>query len=237
MESDSFLSELVVIFLLILLNGFFSASEIAIISSRKSKILQLVEQGNLSAKIVDQLKQEPDRLLAIVQVGVTLVGTMASVVGGAAAVEYLQPLLQKIPILQSWSQPIALGIVVATLSYLSLILGELVPKSIALTNSERVACWVAKPIDALSRISSIPVKVLILSSNLVLWILGVKKNPQASFVSEEEVKYMIKEGADRGVFDETEHELIHSVFEFADTSVREVMVPRMKIFAIEINTP
>lgn len=236
MESDSFLFELITILFLILLNGFFSAAEIAIISSRKSKIIQLIEQGSSSAKIVDQLKQEPDRLLAIVQIGVTLVGTMASVVGGATAVEYLQPIFQELPILQQWSQPIALGIVVITIAYLSLILGELVPKSIALANAEKVACWVAKPVDVLSRVSSIPVKILVFSSEVVLRILGVQENPQASFVSEEEVKYMIKEGADRGVFDETEHELIHSVFEFADTSVREVMVPRVKIFAIDLDT-
>ncbi len=237
MTVEQFLFELVVIFFLILLNGFFSAAEIAVISSRKSKILQLVEEGVPWAKIVDQLKQEPDRLLAIVQIGVTLVGTMASVFGGAAAIQFLQPLLEKIPILQNWSQSLAFGIVVIALSYLSLVLGELVPKSIALSNPERVASWVVKPIDLLSRISSVPVKILTLSTNIILKMLGVEENPQASVVSEEEVKYMIKEGADRGVFDETEHELIHSVFEFADTSVREVMVPRVKIYAIEVNTP
>ncbi|HWP48255.1 MAG TPA: hemolysin family protein [Candidatus Limnocylindrales bacterium] len=237
MTAEQFLFELVIILFLILLNGFFSAAEIAVISSRKSKILQLVEEGVPWAKIVDQLKQEPDRLLAIVQIGVTLVGTMASVFGGAAAVQFLQPLLEKIPILQNWSQSLAFGIVVITLSYLSLVLGELVPKSIALTNPERVASWVVKPIDLLSRISSAPVKILTFSTNIILKMLGVEENPQASIVSEEEVKYMIKEGADRGVFDETEHELIHSVFEFADTSVREVMVPRVKIYAIEVNTP
>jgi len=237
MTPESFWFELAVIFFLILLNGFFAAAELAIISSRKSKILQAIEEGNPSAKIVDQLKQDPDRLLAIVQIGVTLVGTMASVVGGATAVQSLQPLLQRVPIIQNWSHPLALGIVVVTIAYLSLILGELVPKSIALANPERAALWVAKPIDALSRISSVPVKILTFSSNLVLRILGVEENPQAFFVSEEEVKYMVKEGAERGVFDETEHELIHSVFEFADTSVREVMVPRVNIYALEINTP
>jgi putative hemolysin len=237
MTTEHFLFELLIILFLILLNGFFSAAEIAVISSRKSKILQLVEEGVPWAKIVDQFKQEPDRLLAVVQIGVTLVGTMASVFGGAAAVQFLQPLLEKIPILQNWSQSLAFGIVVIALSYLSLVLGELVPKSIALTNPERVASWVVKPIDLLSRISSVPVKILTLSTNIILKMLGVEENPQASIVSEEEVKYMIKEGADRGVFDETEHELIHSVFEFADTSVREVMVPRVKIYAIEVNTP
>lgn len=237
MTTEHFLFELLIILFLIILNGFFSAAEIAVISSRKSKILQLVEEGVPWAKIVDQFKQEPDRLLAVVQIGVTLVGTMASVFGGAAAVQFLQPLLEKIPILQNWSQSIAFGIIVITLSYLSLVLGELVPKSIALTNPERVAAWVAKPLELLSRISSILVKVLTLSTNAILRVLGVEENPQTSFVSEEEVKYIIKEGADRGVFDETEHELIHSVFEFADTSVREVMVPRVKIYAIEVNTP
>jgi putative hemolysin len=237
MITEGFLFELLVIAVLILINGFFSAAEIAIISSRKSKILQLIEEGNLSAKIVERLKQEPDRLLAVVQIGVTVVGTMASVFGGAAAVQSLQPIFQQIPGLESWSHALALGTVVVTLSYLTLILGELTPKSIALTNAEKVACWVAKPIDVLSRISSILVKVLTFSNGLVLRVLGVKENPQASFVSEEEVKYMIKEGADRGVFDETEHELIHSVFEFADTSVREVMVPKVKIHAIDVNTP
>ena len=126
--------------------------------------------------------------------------------------------------------------VVLPISYLSLVLGELVPKSLALRFSERIACLLAPPIDFLSRISSSLVKALTTSSNAVLWIFGGgKENEGASFISVEEVKSLIREGAAKGIFNETERELIHSVFEFADTPVKAVMVPRTEIHALEVH--
>ena len=208
------------IVLLILVNGFFSGAEIAIVSVRRSRIDQLIEQGHTSAQVVGRLKDDSDRFLATVQIGVTLVSSLASAMGGAAAVEYLSPIFRQstIPFLQEWGEVLAIGIVVLTIAYLSLVLGELVPKSLALHYPERIACAVARPLDFFSRVLSVAVKLLTASSNLLLFLSGTGAKATEALVSEEEVKYLVREGAQKGVFDETEKEFIHSVFEFADTS-------------------
>ena len=236
---ESFWLELVLIFFLILANGFFAASEIAIIATRKTRIDSLVEKGVRSATLLARLKDDPDRFLATVQIGVTLVGTLASAIGGAAAIEYLKPLIQSLPLpfVTRWGESIAILLVVLPIAYLSLVLGELVPKSLALRFSDRIAISVARPIDYFSRLTSSLVKILTASSNAVLWFFGGKDTGGASFISEEEVKFLIREGAAKGIFDETEKELIHSVFEFVDTPVKAVMVPRTEIHAVDINMP
>jgi putative hemolysin len=229
--------EPIIIFILILANGFFAAAEIAIIATRKSRIDTLLEKGIKSAAAVARLKNDPDRFLATVQIGVTVVSSLASAIGGAAAIAYLQPRIAAlpIPIIARWSEFVAILIVVLPISYLSLVLGELVPKSLALRYSERIACLVAPIIDFLSRVSAFLVRALTASSNAVLWLFGGKENEGASFISVDEVKSLIREGAARGIFNEMEEELIHSVFEFADTPVKAVMVPRTEIHALEIH--
>jgi len=236
---ESFWFELVLIFFLILANGFFAASEIAIIATRKTRIDSLVEKGVRSATLLARLKDDPDRFLATVQIGVTVVGTLASAIGGAAAIEYLKPLIQSLPLpfVTRWGESIAILLVVLPIAYLSLVLGELVPKSLALRFSDRIAVLVARPIDFFSRLTSPLGKILTASSNAVLWFFGGKDTGGASFISEEEVKFLIREGAAKGIFDETEKELIHSVFEFVDTPVKAVMVPRTEIHAVDINMP
>jgi putative hemolysin len=236
---ESLWFEVGIIFFLILANGFFSASEIAIIATRKTRIDTLLESGVRSAAAVARLKNDPDRFLATVQIGVTLVGTLASALGGALAIEFLKPLIQAspLPLAPQWGESAAILLVVVPIAYFSLVLGELVPKSLALRFSEQIAFFVAQPIDFIARVTSWPVKILTLSTNAVLWIFGGKHAGGTSFVSEEEVKSLIREGAARGIFDETEKELIHSVFEFVDTPVKAVMVPRTEIHAIDVNTP
>ncbi len=227
--------ELVVILSLILANGFFAASEIAMIAVRKSRIETLLERGYRSAAAVARLKNDPDRFLATVQIGVTIVSSFASAIGGAAAIGYLKPLIaaSSVSFIAQWAEAIALAIVVLPISYLSLVLGELVPKSLALRFSEQIACFVARPIELLARLSSFFVKALTASSNLVLRAFGGTESESASFISVDEVKSLIREGAARGIFNETEKELIHSVFEFTDTPVKAVMIPRTEIHAIE----
>ncbi|NIO09181.1 MAG: DUF21 domain-containing protein [Deltaproteobacteria bacterium] len=236
---ESFWFEVVLIFALILANGFFAASEIAIIATRKTRIDALLEKGVRSAAAVARLKNDPDRFLATVQIGITMVGTLASAIGGAAAVQYLTPIFasQDLPWIAEWGESLAILSVALPIAYFSLVLGELFPKSLALRFSEHIAFFVARPIDLLSRLTSILVKILTGSSNLLLWIFGGKDATGASFVSEEEVKSLIREGTAKGIFDETEKELIHSVFEFVDTPVKAVMVPRTEIHAIDIKTP
>ncbi len=236
---ESFWFEVVLIFFLILANGFFAAAEIAVIATRKTRIDSLVEKGVRSATVVARLKDDPDRFLATVQIGVTLVGTLASAIGGAAAIQFLKPLIESLPLplVSRWGESTAILLVVLPIAYLSLVLGELVPKSLALRFSDRIAILVARPIDFLSRLTSFLVKILTASSNAVLWLFGGKGAGGASFISEEEVKSLIREGAAKGIFDETEKELIHSVFEFVDTPVKAVMVPRTEIHAVNINAP
>ena len=238
MVFENFLFEAALIFILIMANGFFAASEIAMIAIRKSRIDMLLEKGVKSAAAVARLKNDPDRFLATVQIGVTVVSTLASAIGGAAAIGFLKPTIESLPLplVHRWAEAIAILIVVLPISYLSLVLGELVPKSLALRYSERIACLVARPIDFLSRASSFLVKALTVSSNAVLWLFGGREAESASFISVEEVKSLIREGAAKGIFNETEKELIHSVFEFADTPVKAVMVPRTEIHALDINS-
>jgi putative hemolysin len=236
--SSAFWFETILIVLLILANGFFSGSEIAIVSVRRSRIDQLIEEGHTSAQVVGRLKEDSDRFLATVQIGITLIGSLASAVGGASAVEYLEPIFRQsgIHFLQEWGGVLALGTVVVVISYLSLVLGELVPKSLALRYPERIACAVARPLDLFSRMFSIVVRLLTASSNVLLFLSGSDAKATEALVSEEEVKYLVREGAEKGVFDDTEREFIHSVFDFADTFVREVLTPRTEIHALEIQT-
>jgi magnesium and cobalt exporter, CNNM family len=238
MGLEDFWLEAILILVLIFANGFFAASEIAVITMRKSRIDALLEKGVKSAALVARLKDDPDRFLATVQIGVTLVGSLASAIGGAAAIAYLKPQIasSSIPFVAHWSEAIALVIVVVPISYLSLVLGELVPKSLALRYSEQIACTVARPIQFLSRVSAIFVKALTASSNAVLRLLGGKDIDGASFISVDEVKSLIREGAAKGIFNEMEKELIHSVFEFADTPAKAVMIPRTEIHAIELRS-
>jgi len=238
MNIGDFWLEALLIFLLILANGFFAASEIAVIAMRKSRIDALVEKGVKRAAVIARLKNDPDRFLATVQIGVTVVGSLASAIGGAAAIGYLKPQIVSLPFsfAERWAEAIALLIVVLPISYLSLVLGELVPKSLALRHSERIACFVARPIELLARASAVIVKALTASSNAVLRLLGGKDVEGASFISVDEVKSLIREGAAKGIFNETEQELIHSVFEFADTPVKAVMIPRTEIHAIAADT-
>jgi putative hemolysin len=230
-------SEAILIVVLILANGFFAASEIAMIATRKSRVDALLEKGVKSASAVARLKNDPDRFLATVQIGVTVVSSLASAIGGAAAIGYLKPQIESLPLpfVSRWGEAIAIVAIVLPISYFSLVFGELVPKSLALRYPERIACLVARPIDSLSRISAFLVKTLTVSSNAVLWLFGGRETEGASFISVEEVKSLIREGAAKGIFNETEKELIHSVFEFADTPVKAVMIPRTEIHALEVH--
>lgn len=230
--------KLLVIFLLILLNGFFACAEIAIVAAKRSRLKQLMDEGHRGARIAYQLQGDPDRFFATVQVGITLIGALAGAVGGVTAVESLKPLIQQLPhpALQSGSEAIALVIVVVLISYFSLVLGELVPKSIAYRFSDRIAIRVSVPLEWLSRLSAAVVKILTFSSKIILRPFGGSVSFERPSVSEEEIKSLLREGRERGVFDHTEQELIHGVFDFTDTTVREVMVPRPKIHAIQVNT-
>lgn len=230
--------ELILILLLILLNGFFSASEIALISLRKSRVRHLVKSGNAKARRIQKLQEEPDRFLATVQIGVTLVGTLAATLGGVISIEYIKPIFASMPVefIRKASEPIAVGIAVSTITYFTLVFGELVPKSLAIRYPERIAFLTSTPVDVLSRLFRWILRMLTASNNFVLGLFVSAGHQEPSLVSEDEVKYLIREGRKHGIFEPSEEDLIHSVFRFTDTVVKEVMVPRTEITAVEAGT-
>ncbi len=229
--------ELFLIALCIIINGFFAASEIAVVTSRRTRIKQLMDEGNKNADVLYKLKGRPDRFLATIQIGITLTADLASAIGGAAAVKILKPLLQEVPIpfIAASSEAIALGFVVIVITFFFLILGELIPKSLALANSEVIGLWVAPLIERFSRIAYILVNILTASTNIILKPFHTKAFTAREYVSEEEVKLLIEEGGEQGVFESAEKELIHSVFEFTDTSVKEVMIPALQMVTVRIS--
>lgn len=235
---ESILFEVCVIFLLILANGFFSGSELAIISARKSTIARLVAEGNPRALVVEKLQKDPHRFLATVQIGVTVVGSLASAVGGATAVEYLKPLLDVAPyaMVREAAEPISIGIVVAIVSYFSLILGELAPKTIGLQYADRMSLLVAKPVDLLAKIGGVAVQFLTLSNRTVLALFGVKAESGQEFVTREELLHSLAEGGETGALTEHEHKVIENMLDFSHTLVSEVMVPRMRMVALDISS-
>ncbi len=228
---DSIWIEVILIGVSIIANGFFAGSEIALVSARPSRLAELRGQGISGAAVAAALKREPERFLATIQIAITLVGTLASAVGGAAAVDALQPWLAglNLPGAPRWSGPVALGLVVLLITFFSLVLGELTPKALALRNPEAWAALVARPIAWLVRVLDAPGRILTWSTRIVLIVIGQRDTPPAPLVSEEEVKYLVREGASQGVFEAQESDLVHRVFQFTDTAVRHVMVPRPNI--------
>jgi putative hemolysin len=235
---DTVFIELIVIFILILVNGFFSCAEFAIISIRKSRVAQLVSQGDERAIMVDALQKDPHRLLAIVQIGVTVIGSTASAVGGVIAVDYIRPILQHsgFAVIRNAAEPLSVTIVVVAISYLLLILGELVPKTIGLQYADTMALKIAKPITMLARVAGVLVTVLSLSSKAVFALLRIKGEGR-TFMTREEVQHIVAEGHESGIFSEAEHTFIDNLFDFTHTSVREVMVPRTRIVAFDLSLP
>ena len=236
---DSVWIEVILIGVAIIANGFFAGSELALVATRPSRLAEMRARGISGAAAAEALKREPERFLATLQIAITLVGTLASAVGGAAAVDALQPWLAglNLPGAARWSGSVALGLVVLLITFFSLVVGELTPKALALRNPEAWAALVARPIAWLVRVLDTPGRILTWSTRIVLIVIGHRDTPPAPLVSEEEVKYLVREGASQGVFQAQESDLVHRVFQFTDTAVRHVMVPRPNIEALDITTP
>ncbi|HEU5320770.1 MAG TPA: hemolysin family protein, partial [Methylomirabilota bacterium] len=182
------------------------------------------------------LKERPEVFLATIQIAITLVGTLASAVGGAAAVEALTPWLATLGA-GAAAQPLALGLVIVAITFAALVLGELTPKAVALRRPDRIACAVARPIAALSRGAGPLVRLLTVSTNALLGLLGQRGGPEAPPVSVDEIRQLLREGTAHGVFEKVEEELVANVFEFADTTVREVMIARPDVRGLDVDTP
>jgi putative hemolysin len=230
--------EAAAIFLLIVVNGFFAASEIALIAIRKSYVKKAADDGRRWARVVQRLQSDPERFLATVQIGVTLTASLSGAIGGVIAIRGLQPVFENMttPFIQASSEALAVGSVVMVVAYLTLVIGELVPKSVALRYPEQVAAFCARPLELVAKATALANNMLSFSTRILLKPFGVTAVGEGTFISEEEIKLLLKEGRERGVFDTTEQELIHSVFQFNDIYVKEVMIPRPKLQAIQIDT-
>jgi len=227
------LLEIAVVLALVLLNGFFAMSEIAVVSARPARLETLARKGGRGARLALGLARDPGRMLSTVQIGITLVGIVAGAFGGARLAEPLAAALARVPALAPFSAEIAYTLVVAAITYLSLIIGELVPKHLALRGPERVAALVAPTIELISRISTPAVWLLETSSRFVLRLLGSEVQP-AETVTEEEVKTLIAEGTRAGVFHRHEQEMIQRVLRLADRPVRAIMTPRLELVWLDV---
>ena len=230
-------SELAIIFILIIVNGFFAAVELAIISSRRTRISSLAAAGNKKAKLVEQIQKKPHSFLATIQIGVTIVGSLASAIGGAAAIQYLRPLLQAapVPFISDAAEFLSIAIVVVGISYLFLVFGELAPKTIGLQYAEKLALNLVTPIHLLSIAATVLVRFLTISNRAVLALIGIKPKEGQDFITREEVQQVLSEGSETGALTETEHRYIENIFEFSHTTVREVMVPRTRVVALDLD--
>ncbi len=228
--------EIFLIILLILLNGIFALSEIAILSSRKPRLQHLVNKGNVRAKVALDLANKPDHFLSTVQAGITLVGILAGAFGGVTLSESVAAYIVEVPTLAKYAEPISLAIVVISITYFSLIIGELIPKQLALKNPERVACAIAIPMRTLSVAMYPIVRFLTFSTNIIIRTFGITDSANPA-VTEEEIKVMLEEGTKSGMFNEVEQEMVERVFRLADKSVNALMTPRTEIIWLDTEDP
>jgi putative hemolysin len=233
---SSLVSECLLILILLIANGVFSGSEIAVVSSRKVRLEQLADRGNRKARKALKLANSPNDFLSTVQVGITLIGILSGALGGATIAQRLKPLLDEVPALRGSSELLSLALVVSVITYLSLVIGELVPKRIALSNPEAIACQVAGPMRFLSRLTAPLVHILSGSTDGMLRLLGVKASEEPE-ITEEEIKALIRQGTESGVFEEVEHDMVQRVFRLGDRPIRSMMTPRTEIAWLDLEEP
>lgn len=220
--------EIIIIIILMFLNGLLAMSEIAFVSSKRYKLEQKAEKGNRSAKTALLLLEEPDKFLSAIQIGITLIGIVAGAFGGYAMAEDLEPYIKKIYYLQEYSAEIAFTLIVAFITYLSLVIGELAPKSIAINYPEKITIIMAPAMFLIRKIFTPIVVILSYSTKFLLFILRVKKNEEPP-VTEEELKSLLEKGTIYGTIEKKESEIIKKVFSFNDKKVLSIMIPRKEI--------
>lgn len=228
------LIESLIILALLLLNGVFAMSEIAVVTSRRARLERMATMGSSGARSALGLLDDPTRFLSTVQIGITLIGVLAGAFGGATIADELDTRLEAIPALAPFSEALALGAVVAAVSFLSLIVGELVPKRIAMQAPERIAIAVAAPMRALARVAGPLVWVLTRSTRAILRLLRVSETG-GTRVTEEEIRAVIAEGRQSGAVHVAEHEMLEGVFRVGDRFVRDLIVPRPDVDWVEVS--
>lgn len=226
--------EFLIILLLLVLNGVFAMYEIALVSSSKARLETLASKGNRSAKGVLRQLEEPEKFLSTIQIGITLIGIVSGVFGGVAIADNLQPFFERIPVVGAYAKDLSMITVVAVITYLSLIIGELVPKSLALSNPERYATMFSPFMSVLTKVSYPFVALLSASTKLVNKIMGIRNNEERS-MTQEELKMLLQQSSEQGVLDKDETEMLGDVFRFSDKRANDLMTHRTDIVPLFLN--
>ncbi|MBE6509271.1 MAG: HlyC/CorC family transporter [Methanobrevibacter sp.] len=221
--------KIIIILILIIFTGYLSMAELAVVSIRKAKMQKYLEDGNKNAQIVFDLLEDPNEFLSTVQIGISLIGVLSGAFGGITLAEPLAKLISFVP----YNEPISVAIVVVVTTYLTLVIGEIVPKVIALNDPERISLKVAKSMVILSKISKPVSFVLAKSSSFLLWLMRIE-NKEEDIVTEEEIELMIKEGREDGTIEKEEEDIIKRVFKLDDQKVESIMTPRNEIIWIDL---
>ena len=224
-------AEVLIILTLILINGTLALAEIAVVSSRKARLQRLADSGSQRAKVALQLAESPADFLSTVQVGITLVGILSGAFAGATIAEQLAAYFAGLPMIAPYSESIGIAVVVLAITYFSLVVGELVPKRIALSNPERVGSMMARPMLLMSKLTLPAVRLLSISTDAVLWLLRVKPSGEPS-ITEEEVRILIRQGTSSGVFEKAEQEMIDKVFRLGSQGLLSTMTPRKDVVVL-----
>mgnify|MGYP000959804727 FL=1 len=226
--------DIVLILLLILLNGVFAMSEIAVVSSRKSRLQNLADDGSLGAEAALSLHHEPSSFLSTIQVGITLVGILNGAIGEAAVADPLAAWIARIPLFEPYAKAVALTITVIGLTYFSVVVGELVPKRLALLAPEGIASLMARPMMILARVTHPLVVVLSGSCSMILRVLGARRKDEPP-VTDDEIKVLMEQGAEAGVFHESEQEIVSNVLRLDEQRISAIMTPRRDMFVIDLD--
>jgi magnesium and cobalt exporter, CNNM family len=224
------------IILLIIVNGIFVVAEMAVVSSRKPRLQQFANEGSRGAQTALELASHPDRFLATTQIFITLIAILAGAVGERTLTERLSSKLLQIHWLAAYSETIAFAIVVVAITYVSLVIGELVPKRLALYNPERIASAMASPMNFFSRLGGPAVALISGSTRVVMGLLRLH-SPEVPPVTEEEIKVMMEQGTEAGVFEEAEHDIVKSIFKLGDRGVSALMRPRRDVVWLDLDDP
>lgn len=234
-DAANIIMQILILVVLTMINAFFAGAEMALVSVNKSKMTMLAESGKKKAQLILKLLDEPTKFLSTIQVAITLSGFFAS---ASAATGISERLAQSLAYLKiPYTEQISFILVTVILSYFTLVYGELVPKRIALQKAETFSMFSVNIIVFVSKIASPFVKLLTFSTNLTLKIFGMKSENLEEQVSREEIKSLVEQGKEQGVFNNIEQEMINSIFEFDNKLAREIMTPRIKVFAIDISEP
>jgi putative hemolysin len=228
------MTAILILALLIVLNGLFAMAETAVVSSRKSRLKQRAQEGSKRARVAYKLAKNPNRFLATIQIGITMIGILSGALAEERLAADLQAWLGEIPIIEKYRDPLATGLLVGALTYFSLVIGELIPKRIALMYPEAIASSIGLPMRGLSRLTAPLVYLLSFSTDLVLRIFGVRA-PKEEPVTPEELKVLIQEGASAGIFDQTEQDIVTNVFRLAERRASAIMTPRTEIMSLDVN--